>query len=114
MSTPQSFRTFVSLRPGAIHCIEDACGVRIRVQQGLVWLTEEGELDDVFLGEGDAYQIRGSGRILIEVETTTRGRHVATLEIVDMPDRSERQQEQPQGQSVAGGASTTSCNSNWK
>uniref|UniRef100_E6PPA5 DUF2917 domain-containing protein n=1 Tax=mine drainage metagenome TaxID=410659 RepID=E6PPA5_9ZZZZ len=114
MNAPLPSGMLLSLRPQLTHRIEDACGICVRVLQGLVWLTEEGELDDVFLGEGDAYQIRGSGRVLVEVETTTRGRHVATLEIVDMPERSGRPQEQPQGQSEYGDSPTSSSKSKRK
>ena len=46
-------------------------------------MTEEGEPDDRLLTAGDEYEVRSAGRVLIEVEATTRGWHVATLEILE-------------------------------
>ncbi len=31
---------------------------------GLLWITEEGEADDVFLRPGEAYRLRGQGRVV--------------------------------------------------
>lgn len=32
--------------------------------RGLLWITEEGELDDVFLRPGERYRMRGQGRVV--------------------------------------------------
>lgn len=32
-----------------------------------VWLTEEGRTDDVFLGAGQSYTVRGNGRVVMTV-----------------------------------------------
>lgn len=45
-----------------------ARGVKVRGVEGRVWLTEEGSLDDVFLCGGDAHEIAGNGRVVIQAD----------------------------------------------
>lgn len=65
--------------------IRDGQATRIRVQEGTLWITEEGEVKDTILGHGDSYTIRhpglavltslGASRISIEGPTReVRGR----------------------------------------
>jgi hypothetical protein len=41
--------------------IRDGQATRIRVQEGTLWITEEGEVKDTVLGRGEAYVIRHAG-----------------------------------------------------
>lgn len=38
----------------------------LEVQQGTVWLTVAGRIDDVFLSAGASHRLHGSGRTIIE------------------------------------------------
>ncbi|HWA11780.1 MAG TPA: DUF2917 domain-containing protein [Burkholderiales bacterium] len=41
--------------------IRDGQATRIRVQEGTLWITEEGEVKDTVLGRGEVYTIRHPG-----------------------------------------------------
>lgn len=42
-------------------CLQDARGVLLRVAHGCVWVTQEGGLDDVFVGAGESLRITNDG-----------------------------------------------------
>lgn len=45
--------------------IRDGQATRIRVQDGTLWITEEGEVKDTILGSGDSYTIRHPGLAVV-------------------------------------------------
>lgn len=46
--------------------LEHAPGATIGVERGIVWITEEGNLDDFILHAGDAHAVRGAGPVVIQ------------------------------------------------
>lgn len=54
------------LEPGMFLRLERAAGAQIRLLSGQVWITESGRPDDVFLSQGQSYDIVGSGRVVVE------------------------------------------------
>lgn len=56
------------LSPNAPLTITEGAGTRIRVLTGRVWLTEEKQVDDIFLSTGMCYRLRGAGRIVVTAE----------------------------------------------
>lgn len=48
--------------------IEAARGVRLHVRSGRLWITEEGFPDDLFVGPGESWTLRGDGRALVQAE----------------------------------------------
>ena len=51
----------IDLGNDELAALDAAAGARIRVEQGSVWLTEEGRLQDLFIGTGRE-EVLGSGR----------------------------------------------------
>lgn len=45
--------------------IRDGQAARIHCNEGMLWITEEGEVKDTILSAGDAYTIRHSGLALL-------------------------------------------------
>lgn len=45
--------------------IRDGQAARIRVKEGTLWITEEGEVKDTILAAGDTYTIRHPGLALL-------------------------------------------------
>ncbi|MEW6558940.1 MAG: DUF2917 domain-containing protein [Pseudomonadota bacterium] len=70
-------RDWIELQLGDSLSLKDAAGLSLRIEPPrgeafhgsgcCVWLTEEGRPDDVFLCEGDAYRVRGTGRVVLTV-----------------------------------------------
>jgi hypothetical protein len=58
-------RVSLDLPRGASLRLSDARGTRIVGGGGRRWLTEEGSAEDVFLRRGDAYVVRGDGRVVV-------------------------------------------------
>ena len=58
----------LNLSPNAPLTIAEGAGTRIHVVSGRVWLTEEKQVDDIFLSAGMAYRLRGAGRIVVTAE----------------------------------------------
>jgi Protein of unknown function (DUF2917) len=56
------------LQPGALLSLESVPGLRISVMSGRVWLTEELDADDHFIGAGRHHTVVGSGRVVLEVD----------------------------------------------
>lgn len=48
--------------------LRDARGARVRCASGVIWLTEEGVEDDVFLRAGEEYVLSGKGLALLRAE----------------------------------------------
>ncbi len=70
-------RDWIELQPGDSLTLRNAAGQSVRLESAQtlasrpgpvrVWLTEEGQPDDVFLHAGDGYTVRGSGRVVLTV-----------------------------------------------
>lgn len=52
--------------------LEQAHGSRIRCIAGRVWVTVAGRQDDVFLAEGESFEVSGRGLTLLEALTASR------------------------------------------
>jgi Protein of unknown function (DUF2917) len=52
--------------------LTSAKATTIWVQQGLVWLTEEGVEEDSFLQAGQNYVVRGDGLVILSAESDAR------------------------------------------
>ena len=46
--------------------IKDGRGMRLRVETGTVWITEDRSMDDVCLNAGESYCIKHNGLTLVE------------------------------------------------
>jgi hypothetical protein len=55
----------IGLTRGQIARIDNGKGMRLRVEAGSVWITEERSADDVCLKTGEAYRIDNPGKTLI-------------------------------------------------
>jgi hypothetical protein len=70
-------RDWTLLRPGDSLMLRNAAGQSVQLESAQtlasqpgpvrVWLTEEGQPDDVFLHAGDGYTVRGPGRVVLTV-----------------------------------------------
>lgn len=49
--------------------LNDAKDTTLKVQDGLVWITEEGVDDDYFLRAGERYAVRGAGLVIVSAES---------------------------------------------
>jgi hypothetical protein len=66
MRNPVStFRT-IDLPAGSLLPFTGMPGERVRILYGQVWLTEEGDLHDAFLGSGEEVQLASRGLAVIE------------------------------------------------
>ncbi len=73
----------LDLPGGTLVPFPSAPGERVRVLHGRVWLTEEGDLNDVFLAIGEEVALGGRGLAVIEALTPAR---IQLLEAVSLPD----------------------------
>lgn len=55
-----------NLRPGGMLRIDDGQGRSVVVFRGLLWITQDGDPRDVFVGSGETFTIDRPGRVLIE------------------------------------------------
>ena len=68
MAIKLSFGRFL-LEAGRTLAVPAGAGSRIRVHDGVVWATTSGDLDDVWLGAGQEYEVQRSGLTVIESAT---------------------------------------------
>jgi Protein of unknown function (DUF2917) len=52
--------------------MSDAKFTRLSVQDGLVWITEEGVDEDFFLSSGQTYVVRSNGLVIVSAESDVR------------------------------------------
>jgi hypothetical protein len=52
--------------------LTNAKATMLKVQTGLVWITEEGVDEDIFLGSGEQYVVQGDGLLIISAESEAR------------------------------------------
>lgn len=64
----------LALEAGEVVTLDDAAGTRIQARQGVVWVTQEGDLDDHILGPGEALVLECNGRTVVQA---MRAAHVA-------------------------------------
>ena len=57
---------------GSAFRLSAAQGYAVGVAAGLVWITEEGVLEDCFLNAGESYQVKGKGVVIVSAETDAR------------------------------------------
>ncbi|WP_079418569.1 DUF2917 domain-containing protein [Thiomonas intermedia] len=70
-------RDWIDLQLGDSLSLRRAAGQSLRIESArapaspcsdpCLWLTEEGQPEDVFLRDGEAYVVRGSGRVVMTV-----------------------------------------------
>jgi Protein of unknown function (DUF2917) len=52
--------------------MSDAKSTRLSVQDGLVWITEEGVDEDFFLSAGQTYVVHSDGLVIVSAESDVR------------------------------------------
>jgi Protein of unknown function (DUF2917) len=62
----------VDMPKGSALKLRDAQGVALGIDDGMVWITEEGVVEDNFLGSGSAYTVLGSGLVIVSSECDAR------------------------------------------
>jgi hypothetical protein len=65
-------QAITKLATGEILRIDDALGNSIVLIQGMVWITQEGDLRDVFLSDGESFVFDQAGIALVQAITDTR------------------------------------------
>jgi hypothetical protein len=55
----------ISLTRGSLVRIENARNMRLRVESGAVWITQESDTRDVMLGRGESFRLDRDGVTLI-------------------------------------------------
>jgi ferric-dicitrate binding protein FerR (iron transport regulator) len=63
--SPSTLRGRLELANGGLLVIDDARDVVLRVSNGSVWITEEGQSRDVILSEGQQTRLSRRGRTLV-------------------------------------------------
>ena len=62
----QSQAPVMFLGHGEVLTLDDAQGVRIGARTGMVWVTQEGRLQDDIMSPGDALVVANGGRTLVQ------------------------------------------------
>jgi hypothetical protein len=52
--------------------VREAKGTRVRVLEGMVWITEEGYPDDFFVSAGETFVVQGEGQAVLLADQTAR------------------------------------------
>jgi hypothetical protein len=55
----------IGITRGSVARIENARGMRLHVEHGAVWLTQDGSNDDVYLRAGESFTVENDGKTLI-------------------------------------------------
>ena len=64
----------ISLKPGQVVTLDDAAGVRIRADEGVVWVTYEDSVSDMIVGPHETLVVARNGRTVVQALQPT---HVA-------------------------------------
>jgi hypothetical protein len=56
----------VALQAGEVLTLDDVEGASIKARCGTLWITQEGDLEDVVLREGEHFVVRHPGRTLVQ------------------------------------------------
>lgn len=62
----------LTMPKGSAIRLKDAQGLGLAIVGGMVWITEEGMLEDNFLSSGAAYAVAGRGVVIISAESDAR------------------------------------------
>ena len=62
----------LALKAGQFVTLEDACGTKIRLQDGTAWVTEEGDPNDFTLFPGEAHTVTHAGRTVVQAMNPAR------------------------------------------
>ncbi|HEX6704195.1 MAG TPA: DUF2917 domain-containing protein [Albitalea sp.] len=70
----ETFRqsSLTELGRGEILRIEDGCGHDIAVFDGMLWVTQDGDERDLFVGNGDSLRLDRNGLTLVQAIARTR------------------------------------------
>ena len=69
---PSSTTPVLDLQPGRLLRVRDGDGLGIAVFDGLVWVTQDGDSRDIFLGRGEAFAFARQGMALVEAISPAR------------------------------------------
>jgi hypothetical protein len=61
----------LSLQPGQLLSLDDACGAFIEPRDGALWVTEEGERKDHVVKPGERFVVSRPGRTLVQAIDAT-------------------------------------------
>ena len=61
----------ISLMPGQVVTLDDAAGVRIRAEEGTVWVTYENNQSDMIVGPHETLTLARNGRTVIQAMQST-------------------------------------------
>lgn len=64
----------VCLAPRQTMSLVDAAGVRIHTRSGIVWVTQDNDLRDVILREGESFTLEDKGRAIVQAFEPSRVR----------------------------------------
>ena len=84
-------RRWITLNEGDSLRLRGAAGMRVQVAAlataaaPLLWLTEEGETDDVFLSAGDVHTLRRAGRVVASAWAPLRVRVAPAVAVSAAP-----------------------------
>jgi len=77
------YGTTIDLDPRETVTLPDVRGTTLRVAAGTVWITQEGDPQDIVLRTGDTWVVERDGLTVLEAQGTVRfcimGRRVASL-----------------------------------
>ncbi len=62
----------LTMPKGSAIRLKNAQGLGLAIDDGMVWITEEGMLEDNFLSSGAAYAVTGRGVVIISAECDVR------------------------------------------
>ena len=60
-----SSASLITIACNRLACLEDARGLRLRVESGRVWITESGSLADVCLDAGESFTVTRDGLTVV-------------------------------------------------
>jgi len=65
-------RVIIELEPHSVLPVREARGGRVQCIDGAVWITEEGNPNDVVLQHGDAHALADEGRTVVQAMGAAR------------------------------------------
>ncbi len=60
----------LTLQPGSAIALDTASGTRLVCVDGLLWLTQDGAVEDLVLGASQSWTARRTGRIVVQALRT--------------------------------------------
>ncbi|HQR12554.1 MAG TPA: DUF2917 domain-containing protein [Casimicrobiaceae bacterium] len=75
--------TIIGMKPRETVTLPDLRGTTLRVTRGTLWITQEGDPQDIVLRDGDTWTIERDGLTIVEAQSDSSfcvvGRRVETL-----------------------------------